>query len=322
MDTLVLPGGTTATSRIGMGCGRLNGGAAVRESAKLVEAALACGIRHFDVAPSYGLGLAEGVLGRVVGDSPNVTITTKTGIAAPRHGQALSLVRTLVKPLVARLPAMRARLASGIAAPATSYGRFALDDMRASVEASRKALRRDRIDLLLLHEPPPAPGPEVEAALKDFLDQELIAAYGVGTGAGPAALPPFGSTTQFLWTPDDSSSVDGRLSIRHGLMRSGLARLHAVIDAGAIDRAAVSAATGFNLDDRALTPAFLLTVVLSLDPSGMVLISSNDPKRITTAVHGVDWAFAGGKNAAFNQARDGLLDAMVRTADPAAVAHV
>lgn len=73
----------TGIDRIGLGCARLMGGSEAASSRKLVEVALALGIRHFDTAPYYGEGASETVLGNVLGGVEGVTVTTKIGIARP-----------------------------------------------------------------------------------------------------------------------------------------------------------------------------------------------------------------------------------------------
>lgn len=312
MQTVLLPGSTTPTSRIGLGCGRLAGGPAFRTSAAVVEAALAAGIRHFDVAPPYGLGLAEGVLGQVIGDNAETTIATKAGIDAPRGGGALLTVRKYLKPLVAKLPGLRAKLGAAAAAAAPpTRGRFAPDDIRASFETSLKALRRDRVDLFLLHEPPAETPPGVEALLQELQAADRIGAYGAGANDGPETLPPLGHVAQFAWSPD---ATDSRFPIRHGLVRNWLPRLPAALPTDPADRRAMADQLGFDLDDPLVGPSLLLTVALSLDPDGMMLVSSENPARITRIVDGVDWAAVRGERPAFAPARDRLISALKREA--------
>ena len=51
------------TTRLGYGCSSLMGALGQKESLALLEAAYDAGVRHFDVAPLYGFGQAEGCLG-------------------------------------------------------------------------------------------------------------------------------------------------------------------------------------------------------------------------------------------------------------------
>lgn len=309
MQTILLPGGSSPTSRIGLGCGRLGGGAAV------IEAALGAGIRHFDVAPSYDLGLAEGILGKALGTCRETTITTKVGISAPRNGRMMNAIRHTVRPLVTRLPGVKARLANAAAAAAPpTQGRFSPDEVRTSFDASLKALRRDRIDVFLLHEAPVKPPPGVEALLEDFRRQGRISAYGAGTGADRGALPPIGAVAQHLWTPVPVAA-DGRLTIYHGLFRHWLPGLRAVLPTDPKARQPLSQALGFDLDDAEALPALLLTIALSAEPDSLVLISSNRPARISRTVLDVDWAAVRGERPAFASARDHLLASMADASD-------
>lgn len=310
MQTILLPGSTMPTSRIGLGCGRLAGGAAFRNSAAVINAALEAGVRHFDVAPSYGLGLAEGVLGQVIGDHSQTTVTTKAGIAAPKGGHMLSLIRQIVKPLVVRLPGVKARLASvaSVASSAT-HGRFTPQEIRASFEASLKALRRDHIDVFLLHEPPAETPAGVEPLLQELLVGGRIGAYGTGTGAEAGTLPPLGQIAQYAWD-FERASASSRLVIRHGLLRHWLPRLESALPQRGAERRALSDDSGFDLDDPSALPALLLTMALSLDTAAMVLVSSNDPARIMRVVGGVDWPAVRGERPAFAEARERLIGAL------------
>lgn len=312
MQTILLPGASSPTSRIGLGCGRLAGGPAFRTSAAVVEAALASGIRHFDVAPPYGLGLAEGVLGQVIGDNAETTIATKAGISAPKGGGAMLTIRKYLKPLVAGLPGLRARLGAVAAAAAPpTRGRFSPDDILGSLEASLQALRRDRVDLLLLHEPPSETPPGVEALLQDVQLAGRIGAFGAGTNDGPETLPPLGQVAQFAWSPD---AADPRLSIRHGIVRNWLPHLQTALPTDPADRRAMADQLGYDLDDPHAGPSLLLTLALSLDTEGMVLVSSEDPARIARVVGGVDWAAVRGERAGFAAARDRLITTLKREA--------
>ncbi len=113
----------------------------------LIEAAIAAGVRHFDTAPFYFD--AEARLGAAL--PSNIFVSTKTGTR--RIG------RRLVKD-------------------------FSAEAIRADVEASRRRLRRDRLDLLYLHGPARR---QIDAALPtlEALKREgRVAAVGVcGEGA-------------------------------------------------------------------------------------------------------------------------------------------
>lgn len=81
MRIRILAGTEVATTTLGFGCAGLFRLPWKADRRAILEAAYELGIRHFDVAPMYGLGRAEAELAPVLkhrrGD---MTITTKFGI--------------------------------------------------------------------------------------------------------------------------------------------------------------------------------------------------------------------------------------------------
>ncbi|WP_422389484.1 aldo/keto reductase [Burkholderia pyrrocinia] len=120
-------------SRIVFGMWRIGDWAlSARERRALIDAALELGVTSFDHADIYGDYTAEGLFGDVLADAPHLRermqIVTKCGI---------------------RLVSAR-RPAHGIKHYDTRAAHVV-----ASVEQSLRALRTDRLDLLLLHRPDP-----------------------------------------------------------------------------------------------------------------------------------------------------------------------
>jgi hypothetical protein len=292
--------GARETSRIGLGCGRLQGGAGAKAGIRLVEQARALGITHFDVAPSYGLGLAEDVLGAALEGDTGVTIATKVGIARPGNAGLKSAARRLLRPLLAATPALRQKLAG--AAQGAPRGQFAPEQIEASVAESLRRLRRSSVDAVLLHQPEPGGiGPETKAAMQRLLDGGQARALGSGTGGDRSEVVSFGTVRQYRWSPLDPPSSDGT-DIVHGLLRryprpadpsprwiEGLRDL------------------GFDASDPAAWPGFLLTLALASVPRAIVLISSNDPERLCQAVNAVNWSAVAGDKRLFLDAAVALI---------------
>ncbi|MCX5269453.1 aldo/keto reductase [Streptomyces sp. NBC_00199] len=113
-----------------------------RAAAETVDAAWDAGIRTFDTAPHYGLGLSERRLGAALRTRPRdaYVVSTKVG--------------RLLEPTGPREPAGD-DLANGFAVPATHHRvwDFSADGVLRSVEASLERLGLDRIDVALLHDP-------------------------------------------------------------------------------------------------------------------------------------------------------------------------
>ncbi|MGW1893632.1 aldo/keto reductase [Streptomyces sp. NPDC002004] len=106
-----------------------------------VDAAYEHGIRAFDTAPHYGLGLSERRLGRTLRKHPRDTYTVST-----KAGRLLLPVPG---------PGDGDDLGHGFAVPATHrrVWDFSADGVRRSVEDSLTRLGLDRVDTVFLHDP-------------------------------------------------------------------------------------------------------------------------------------------------------------------------
>jgi D-threo-aldose 1-dehydrogenase len=137
-----------------------------------VPAAWNAGVRYFDVAPHYGLGLAEERLG--------VSLR-----ALPRDEYVLSTkVGRLIEPNPDYSPG-DSDIGNLFDVPSTRRRRFdfSRDGVLRSVEESLTRLGLDRIDVLFVHDPD---GHEREAldgafpALEELRSQGVIKSYGAG----------------------------------------------------------------------------------------------------------------------------------------------
>ena len=139
----------------------------------VLEAAWECGIRYFDTAPHYGLGLAERRLGAFLKTKPRgeYVISTKVG-------------RLLVPD-----PDGASRLddANGYHVPADHrrVWDFTSAGVRRSLHDSLERLGLDRVDMLYLHDPDEY---DLEPALADGLpavaalrEAGVVAAVGIGS---------------------------------------------------------------------------------------------------------------------------------------------
>ncbi|MER7052589.1 aldo/keto reductase [Streptomyces sp. NPDC000351] len=139
------------------------------EAAAAVDAAWEAGVRYFDTAPHYGLGLSERRLGEALGARPrdDFTLSTKVGrILVPHAGGGDDL-------------------AHGFAVPATHRRRwdFSADGVRRSLEDSLTRLGLDHVDLVLLHDPDDHGEQafrEAYPALEELRSQGVVRAIGAG----------------------------------------------------------------------------------------------------------------------------------------------
>ncbi|WP_432827488.1 aldo/keto reductase [Dactylosporangium sp. CA-092794] len=159
--------------RFGLGCAQLGNLYAERSDADaraIVDAAWDEGIRYFDTAPHYGLGLSERRLGAALRDRPRAqyTVSTKVGrLLEPVEGGGDDL-------------------ADGFAVPRTHrrVWDFTRDGVRRSIEESLARLGLDRIDLALLHDPEHHPDialREAFPALAELCAEGVVGSVGAGS---------------------------------------------------------------------------------------------------------------------------------------------
>ena len=232
--TIPVAGSKVSITRVGLGCARIFGGSEKRASTKLIEAALAVGIRHFDTAPSYGDGESEAVLGTVLAGIDDVTVTTKIGI--PRPAPCLGpysgavLYRRFARPVMSRFPRTKAKLLQIIGRNSTVVGkadaslplrRLNREEVLRELDQSLKQLRRDRVDLYLIHEPDQI---ELTDELKELFTalqvSGAVGAFGLAWGRIADNSLTFGTVAQGRYAVElPTYGKQGQARIFHGVLR-------------------------------------------------------------------------------------------------------
>ncbi|KPC81473.1 aldo/keto reductase [Streptomyces sp. NRRL S-4] len=170
------------------------------QAAAAVGAAWDEGVRYFDTAPHYGLGLSERRLGEALRDRPrgSYAVSTKAG--------------RLLDPLPPAETAARNGLSEGFAVPHTHRRRwdFTADGIRRSVEDSLGRLGLDRVDIVYLHDP----DDHGEAAFREgYPALEKLRAEGM-VGAIGAGMNQTAMLTRFLRETDvDAVLCAGRFTL-------------------------------------------------------------------------------------------------------------
>ncbi|MFN8523632.1 MAG: aldo/keto reductase [Chloroflexota bacterium] len=140
-------------SRISMGCNRLGDkGADPAQWPPIVQRALELGVTFFDTSNHYNVGRSEMILGEVLSKHPKRTvIATKVGM--PRNSEA------------------------------TEPRDFSAEGVLMGAEESLKRLKRDRIDLYMLHSPSLAhlEGETWPRAMEQLKREGKIASFGIST---------------------------------------------------------------------------------------------------------------------------------------------
>lgn len=165
-----MPGLSFGASAIGNLFERVTGSAAERTVCRALE----LGLRYLDVAPHYGLGLAERRLGQVLATRPrqDFVISTKVGrLLRPRASTDSKDAQGFVDS-----PSLSRRWD------------FSRAGIRASVEESLERLQLDRVDIVYLHDPDRHEREVYETgypALKEMRDEGIVSAIGAGMNQAP-----------------------------------------------------------------------------------------------------------------------------------------
>ncbi|MFC8078475.1 aldo/keto reductase [Streptomyces sp. NPDC057307] len=140
-------------------------------AAAAVDAAWGAGVRYYDTAPHYGLGLSERRLGAALAHRPRAEFTVSTKVGR------------LLEPHPA--PTGSDLAAGGFAVPDTLIRRadYSRDGVLRSLEGSLTRLGLDRVDIVYVHDPEE----HLDAALHQALpalaalrDEGVVGAVGVG----------------------------------------------------------------------------------------------------------------------------------------------
>ena len=275
--------------RIGFGCGRLAAGWESANSERLLEAALECGVDYFDTAPYYGGGDSERLLGAVLQRSGQmVQICTKVGLSRRARSGRANVRSMLVTGLRAALPSAvldrlkRRGRRQQVAAASRSFGDFDPALMHESFQQSLQALRRERVDCLMLHEPAPSDPPQASAELLErFVAEGKVKRLGVGTFAALEDLPLYGAVAQFAIGRGTLVDPAGRSLIVHGLLRN----VDFTKFFNALERTGISAIVP-SWRQRSADPLFSSALLLNTIVLGTsverVIVSTSSPKRLTT----------------------------------------
>lgn len=137
-------------------------------AAQTLEAAWLAGIRAFDTAPHYGVGLSEQRLGAFLATKPRseYVLSTKVGrLLVPADGPVEGAENFYGTP------------------PLTRVWDFSADGARRSLEQSLERMGLDRVDIALIHDPDDHAQQALDGAyraLADLRAQGVLDAIGVG----------------------------------------------------------------------------------------------------------------------------------------------
>ncbi len=279
------------TSQLGFGCSSLMGATGRKESLALLEHAFDAGIRHFDVAPMYGYGAAEGCVGEFLARHPGeITVATKYGIPPPANPGLVQAARRAIGPLLKMIPSVKKRLAGAAKSVTATAPRanFSPAEARVSLDHSLAELRVERLDIWLLH--------EAEAAdlndegllrlMQDAVAAGKIGAFGAGSSADkvPALLthrPEYCPVLQFEWSILDKPLEPMQaFTMHHRALTANFAELRAALQKDSRVSQRWSSQVGVDLAQPGILAALMLKAALVYNPESVILVSSRNPGHI------------------------------------------
>jgi Aldo/keto reductase family len=273
------------SQRLGFGCGRLKGGHEKANALRLVHAALDLGVRHFDTAPPYGLGMSEAVLGEALQGRPElVTVFTKAGLARPASPGLLQTARAIVKPLARHIPGLRNAVLKGMAQRA-AHANFNPDFIAHSLETSLRLLRREHVDGLLLHE---AQAHDTLAPLVPLFErciaQGRLGACGSSTGEARDQLVRFGTVQQYRCPlPGMDEVPPASTDILHGAFRFIAPAIAQQMEQDRPLKDQLASLLPAGTDPTEATGALALAYALDRCHNRL-LFSTNQPQRLATTL--------------------------------------
>jgi aryl-alcohol dehydrogenase-like predicted oxidoreductase len=170
-------------SPLGLGASRIgsfNNPSSLKESRRLVEAALDMGVSVLDTSNIYGQGDSERTIGRAIrGNRDNAFVITKAGRLFSGKYRAMALLKPMVRPLLGMLgkgnSVATTRRQDALSADWTPQA------IVTSLDQSLRRLATPYVDGFLLHSPPPdiAADADMAAMMATLKAQGKVRHYGV-----------------------------------------------------------------------------------------------------------------------------------------------
>ena len=331
--TRELLGTGVMTSAVGFGCAGLF--RIPRRGARrwILDSAYDAGIRHFDVAPMYGLGSAEAELAAFLKSRRgNVTITTKFGVDPTPFARGVAHIQPPLRAILAKRPNVGEGLKAARMGPRSGpLGRllysspgYHRQSAQFSLERSLRMLGTDYVDVFLLHDPIGglvARTPDLADYLEEQRCRGRLRCWGVtGQPAELTRVTKYLDRTTVIQFRDDI--FEKPISVEHApggarITYGALARTVPVFrqflagSPGAVEK--WSERLGIDLAEESSLPRMLLGSALRRNTAGPVLFTTTRAERVMVAVQAATQSF---ELSGFEVTAFGELAAAVQAACP------
>ena len=289
----------TRQAALGFGCATMYRLPSRRGRRAALEAAYESGIRHFDVAPIYGLGLAERELADFIGNRADISVATKFGVKPTTTGRLAGMVQGPIRralqvsdnqSLYRSSGSQRARrVAERIL---YAHQDYSIANARRALAASLRTLRVDRIDYFFLHEPA-GMLPDDCSGVVEYLERErgrgLIGHWGPAgdlshMDANLMSLSARATAHQFPYDLiggcSGPQSQPGRATITFGFISLALPRVQALLAVDPVFRQRCSELLDADLADQRTVIRLLVRNAVTHNRFGTVLMSSTKVDNI------------------------------------------
>jgi D-threo-aldose 1-dehydrogenase len=296
---ITLLGNNISTSALGFGCSGLMGSGSKAERLALLGTAFEEGVCHFDVAPYYGYGEAEAMLGEFVQSRRDrLTITTKFGIQPPKSNTGLRAITSIARKVAKLNPFLR-KVLSKEGSKLIQTQAFSVGEAKSSLENSLRSLKTDYIDIYLLHDCKLA-NTESESLLlflQNAVKEGKIRVFGIGTDINEVnkivdSQPQFTKIVQF-----EHNIVEQNLNkliergnhsiITHRSIGACFQELQNLLE----NNQQITKEWSKHLDLDLRSPATLAQLMLNYathtNTQGVVLFSSQKPERVRSNIRSV-----------------------------------
>lgn len=291
MRTVFCPSLDREVSALGFGCAALGSRVSEAQGRRALDFAFEKGVTWFDVAPPYGDGEAESILGKFsIGRRDRVVICTNFGAPRTAISPLMRILRPIERAIFKAFPELRG--AGPVGRSRAAWEPLRGEQLEASVVESLRRLRTDYIDALAVHEPSSEerPDPAVLDACERIIEKGYVKTLSIA--GKPEAIEaarrssslfqiaqipdsPFEQTAEKLRAAPDCPSF----IITHSLFSSGaynrLSHL-LVSDGGRL--ASLSSQLGYG--PLLMASEMLLDYAFSANPAGVVLIAMFNQSHI------------------------------------------
>jgi len=281
MRTVFIPPLASSYSVLGFGCASLGSRASPSEGQRALSHAFERGVTWYDVAPPYGDGRAEALLGTfLAGKRDRVAICTKAGIPRSAPSWLKRMLRPAARFAVTTFPTLRKGIAQ-LRGPHLQVN-MPPQAVEASVIESLRQLRTDYIDVLALHDPAIAmcTDPAILETLEGFVKKGYVRCVSIA-GSPDAAIAGSAHSHLFQFAQFQDNPFLGVIDRLRAdpATQNKIFVTHSVFGASALQRLS-ELQTQANSSKPPSPGEILFDYALAKNPTGIVLSSMFSPKHI------------------------------------------